>query len=96
MPSAASFQPHQHHSTTITDISRQIKISLIIKNNLTSAAQRLAVSFVVSATATPTEICAIVNARSVGVIGFKILIYMHQHPSLFIFPWSRYCLFGVN
>ena len=61
-----------------------------MNNNLTSAAHRLAVSFVVSTTAAPTEIRAIVNARSVCVVGFKILIYMRQHPSLFLFPLSRY------
>ena len=78
MPSSSSFRPHQHHST-IADISRQIRINLILKSNLilfisilTSNVQRLVVSFVVSATTAPAEIRTMANARSVGVVGFEI------------------------
>ena len=85
MPSTSSFQPHQHHPTTVKDISRQIKMDLLLKNNLvlfistsTSNTQRLAVLFVMPATAAPTEIRAMVIARFVGVVGLTvILVWRH-------------------
>ena len=63
--------PHRNHSTNCNHSHRQVKVNRTLKINLvlfssitTSAAQRSAFSFVMSAVTAPAEIRAMVNTRS--------------------------------